>query len=65
MEIDASSPMGNAFCVMGGVHRLLKETGRADEWPEIQERMMSGDYNNLCDITEEVTFGSITVVNRS
>ena len=64
MDIDAKSPSGNAFAIMGCVHRLLRDSGRGDEWPGISERMRSGNYANLCDVTEEVTYGSIRVVNR-
>ena len=65
MEIDAKSPDGNAFAIMGYVHKLLKEVGRRDEWPEIQKQMMSGNYDNLCAIAEQVSYGAIVVVNRS
>jgi hypothetical protein len=63
MEIDARSPDGNAFAIMGYVSRLLKAAGREDELPAVMERMRSGDYRNLCAVAEEVTFGSIKVVN--
>lgn len=64
MDIDAKSPMGNAFCIMGVVSKLLKEVGRGDEVKAATERMMAGDYDNLCKVAEEITFGSIKVVNR-
>lgn len=63
MDIDASSPQGNACSIMGVVQKLLKDAGRRDEWPAIQERMMAGDYRNLCAVAEEVTHGSVRVVN--
>ncbi len=63
MEIDARSPDGNAFVIMGYVQSLLSEAGRKDEIPAVMERMRSGDYANLCAVAEEVTFGSITVVD--
>ena len=64
MEIDARSPDGNAFVIMGYVRRLLRESGRSKEWPLIQTKMLSGDYENLCKVAEEATYGSIVVVNR-
>ncbi len=64
MEIDARGPDGNAFAIIGYVRRLLKKADREDEIAEACYRMMSGDYNNLCQVAEEVTNGSITVVNR-
>lgn len=64
MEIDAKSPQGNAVYIIGMVCRLLKEVGREDEVAGVRDSMMSGDYDNLCKVAEEVTFGSIQVVNR-
>lgn len=64
MEIDATGPEGNAILIMGRVHELLKAVDRLDEWPAISEEMKSGNYDNLCDVAERVTYGSITVVNR-
>ena len=64
MDIDATEPQGNAFSIMGLVRQLLKDSGRFHEWPEVQKRMMAGDYDNLCDVAEEVTFCLIRVVNR-
>jgi len=64
MDIDSKSQDGNAFAIMGCVRRLLKDVDRSDEWSDAQKRMMDGDYDNLCDVAEEVTFGSIRVVNR-
>lgn len=64
MDIDAKSPDGNAFAIMSYVRLLLHEVNRQDEWPDAQKRMMSGDYDNVCAVAEEVTFGSIRVVNR-
>lgn len=59
MIIDRSSPDGNAFAIMGYVRTLLRAAGRADELPAVLERMQSGDYDNLCAVAEEVSFGSI------
>lgn len=38
---------GNAFSVMGYTANALKETGHRDLVPQMRERAMSGDYNNL------------------
>jgi len=64
MKIDARAPEGNSFYIMRMVRKLLTESGREKDWPEAQERMMPGNYDNLCKVAEEVTFGSIQVVNR-
>jgi hypothetical protein len=57
-----SSPDGNAFAIMAHVRRALFEAGREAEWPAVQERMMEGDYAHLCAVAEEVTDGSVSVV---
>jgi hypothetical protein len=57
--IDTKGPNGNAWTIMGITHRYLKETGRDNEWSSIQKRMMSGNYEKLCAIAEEVTHGHI------
>ena len=64
MRIDAKSPQGNAVIIMGEVTKLLEAVGRGDEVEAVMDRMQSGDYDNLCDVAEEVTKGSIKVVNR-
>jgi len=58
--INRRAPEGNAFAIMALVQRLLKDTGRKDEWPEVEQRMTSGDYDNLCQVAEEVSHGSIS-----
>ncbi len=64
MEIDARGPDGNAFAIMAHVRRLLYATDQRKKWPEVQKRMESGTYDNLCKVAEEATYGSITIVNR-
>ena len=64
MEIDAKAPEGNVFNIMAVVSRLLEDTGRGDQVESVMKRMRSGNYDNACKVAEEVTFGSITVVNR-
>ena len=64
MEIDSKSPDGNALVIMGYVRRLFQDTDQMDKWPEAEKRMKSGNYDNLCAVAEEVTYGSIKVVNR-
>ncbi len=65
MEIDAKSPSGNAFVIMGHVQRLLEDADRGDEVETVMDRMKSRDYDYLCKVAEEVTYGSIKVVNRN
>lgn len=38
---------GNAFAIMGYTARALKNEGLRDKVSEMQQRAMSGDYNNL------------------
>ena len=65
MEIDAKSPHGNAWYIISAVRKLLIDVGRGDEANKVSGRMRSGNYENLCNIAEEVTNGSITIVNRN
>ena len=64
MDIDATAPEGNAHFIIAAVRRLLTETGREKEISAVTNRMESGDYDNLCRVAEEATYGSIRVVNR-
>jgi len=63
MTIDSTLPEGNALGLMAVVRRLLRETGRDDEWEGVQARMISGDYQNMCAVVSEVSNGTIEVVN--
>jgi len=38
---------GNAFSVMGYTAKALRRVGLGDKVSEMQERAMSGDYDNL------------------
>lgn len=38
---------GNAFCVMGYTAQALKREGLSNLVKEMQDKAMSGDYNNL------------------
>lgn len=64
MLIDARKPEGNAFGIMAVVRDLLMQADRSAEWPAVQKRMMEGNYDHLCDVAEEVSFGSIKVIGR-
>lgn len=65
MKIDIAGPEGNAFTIMGIVERVLKQTGREDEIPEVMERMKNGDYDNLCAVATEVSNDTITFYNSN
>lgn len=47
MKYDLVGVDGNAFSVMGYTARALKLEGLRDLVPEMQEKAMSGNYNNL------------------
>lgn len=65
IKIDANSPEGNAFSIIGVVHRVVKELGMSNEdWKRIQEDMTSGDYNHLCEVAEKETKGLVVITNR-
>lgn len=44
---------GNAFALMGYTGRCMRECGLGDEIKEMQNRAMSGDYNNLICVCDE------------
>jgi len=46
------------------VKHALDFAGRMDEWDAVVVEMTSGDYDNLCDVAERMTKGSVKVVNR-
>ena len=64
MEIDAKSRDGNAFVIMAAVNAYLRQTDRLSEWADIQKGMTAGNYENLCNIAEKVSLGTIKIVNR-
>lgn len=54
IEIDLSSPQGNAFFLLGTARKLGKEIGMSPaEIDTITKKMTSGDYNNLLDTLVE------------
>lgn len=62
MEIDTTSPQGNAIAILATVRQLFLETARSDEWSAVEKEMMSGDYDHLCEVAERESYGSITFV---
>jgi hypothetical protein len=62
MKIYKNRPEGNAYYIMGQVQNLLKAAGREKEIDAVLDKMTSGNYENLCAVAKEVTFGSIEVV---
>ena len=61
VEIDLTGPQGNAFYLIGYAKQLAKGTGK--DWPDIQKRMTSGDYENLLKVFD-AEFGDYVVVYR-
>jgi len=61
LEIDLTGPQGNAYCILGHAKNLAKQTGK--DIQDIQNRMMSGDYENLLKVFEE-EFGDFVVMYR-
>lgn len=60
-SIDLTDPKGNAFYLLGLAKDLAKQLGRDGD--EIQNRMTSGDYENLIKVFDE-EFGSIYTLYR-
>lgn len=61
MIIGRDTPRAKPYYLLGAVQEHLKAKARIDEWPGIRERMESGDYENMCKVAEEVTFGEVKV----
>lgn len=60
-HIDLTGPDGNAFVLLGMAKGLAKQLNK--DWQNIQERMMSGDYENLLHVFEE-EFGDLITLYR-
>lgn len=59
--IDLKSPEGNAFAILGIAKGYAKKLGL--DWKPIQEKAMSGDYENLLSVIKE-NFGSVITFKR-
>lgn len=51
--IDLRGPGGNAFAIIGQAKVLCKQLGRSEDFEGIQERMMSGDFENLIQVFDQ------------
>lgn len=61
IEIDLNGPQGNAFALIGVAKNLSKQLGK--DFAPIEERMTSGDYDNLVDVLED-EFGMYVTIYR-
>lgn len=61
MIIDISGPAGNAYSLIGTAIGFAKQLGRDPD--EIEERMKSGDYENLIKVFDD-EFGDIVTLLR-
>jgi len=61
IEIDLTSPEGNAFNLIGLARRLAVQIGKNAE--EITKDMMSGDYEHLISVFDH-HFGSIVTLYK-
>lgn len=63
-SIDLSGPGGNAFALIGAVKTYGRQLGfDQDTIKSIQEKMMSGDYENLIAVFDE-NFGDYVDLER-
>ena len=53
VTVEMSGPSGNAWAVMGNVVAALKRAGKASLKDEYMKRAMSGDYENLLEVSGE------------
>lgn len=45
---------GNAFFILGNAHRAAMEAGwTKEQWTEVQDKAMAGDYDNLLRVMVE------------
>lgn len=62
--IDLTGPQGNAFNLIALAKNFGKQIGMSDSYiKEIQEKMMSGDYENLIQVFDN-EFGSVVILER-
>lgn len=59
--IDLSGPDGNAFVLMGFAKDFCRQLDK--NFKQIQEKMTSGDYNNLVAVFEK-EFPMVTLLNK-
>lgn len=53
VRVEMRGPSGNAWAVMGNVVAALKRAGKASLKDEYMKRAMSGDYENLLNVSGE------------
>ena len=64
IEINLNGPDGNAYVLLGIAKKLSRELGYTKEHEaEIQQRMMSSDYENLLTVLDE-EFGEYIIMYR-
>ena len=61
VTIDLTGPDGNAFCLLGYAKRFCDQLGK--DYKPIQEKMMSGDYENLLKVFDK-EFGDFVTLHR-
>ena len=62
--IDLTGPQGNAFNLIALAKNFGKQIGMSDSYiKEIQEKMMSSDYENLIQVFDN-EFGSVVILER-
>lgn len=64
IEIDLSGPQGNAFYLLSVAHQLSSKLGMSTEDSQaLQDRMTSGDYENLVNEFDKA-FGHFVTLYR-
>lgn len=61
LTVDLTGPDGNAFALLGMAKRWCNSLDL--DYIEVSDRMMSGDYDNLVEVFEEV-FGDFVEIER-
>ena len=61
--IDLTGPQGNAFYLLGAVKSLRKVLPPTKTVKEVQDEMMSGDYEQLVEVFDSY-FGNYVILER-
>jgi len=52
-KVSIAGQDGNTMAIMATVRKALRAQDRLAEWPDVQKRMLSGDYGNVLTVAEE------------
>ena len=62
--IDLAGPDGNAYNLFAYAEGLCRQLGRSDQFDDLLDEMMSGDYNNVIRVFEKNFGDYVTLLNK-